>query len=71
MSRMDGFARFAGWLEWLMTGLLTIAGSLELWQTPLLGIVHLGFAILLCPKTEIHWTYKALLAVLALMSTFL
>jgi hypothetical protein len=54
-----------------MTGLLTIAGGLELWQTPLLGIVHLGFAILLCPKTEIHWTYKALLAVLALMSAFL
>ena len=54
-----------------MTGLLTIAGGLELWQTPLLGIVHLGFAILLCPTTEIHWTYKALLVVLALMSTFL
>lgn len=71
MSRMDDFAQFAGWLEWFMTGLLIIAGGLELWQAPLLGIVHLGFAILLCPKTEIHWTYKTLLVVLALMSTFL
>jgi hypothetical protein len=71
MSKMGRFAQFTGWLEWFISGLLTIAGGLELWQTPLLGIVHLGFAILLCPTTEIHWTYKALLVVLALMSTFL
>ncbi|MBW4489683.1 MAG: hypothetical protein KME12_18015 [Trichocoleus desertorum ATA4-8-CV12] len=68
---MDGFARFVGWLEWFMTGLLTIVGGLELWQNPLLGVLHLGFAILLCPKTQIHWTYKAILALLALASTFL
>ncbi len=54
-----------------MTGLLTIVGGLELWQNPLLGVLHLGFAILLCPKTQIHWTYKAILALLALASTFL
>lgn len=54
-----------------MSSLLTIAGGLKLWQTPHLGIVYLGFAILLSPQTAIHWTYKTILVVLALAITFL
>lgn len=54
-----------------MTGLLILVGGLEIVQSPWLSIAHIGFAILICPKTPLHRATKAILIIFAFISTFI